>query len=293
MFVSQELRYPRAAIQSADPTQAVEALAERIRLDAGMHFVFADPGFDRQELTRALEASFGQCVVGCTSAGEIGPEGYTSGSLVGFAIPDIDVQFSVHVLDGLSQSLSAKVQQLVDRVRSILNDAAATAPDKSAFGILLIDGLSMLEEQVVGQLQGGLRGLPLVGGSAGDGLRFEECTVFAEGRGMRDAAVLCVGLTERPFEVFKSQHFVPTPQKLVVTRADVDKRIVHTIDGRPCCAGVCADPRHSGVRAALPGLLQAPAHATHRRSRTTSARSSRRTTTAASASSAPSTRGWS
>lgn len=39
--------------------------------------------------------------------------------------------------------------------------------------------------------------------------------------------------TSLPFKIFKAQHFVPTAERLVVTLADAERRIVYEINGLP------------------------------------------------------------
>ncbi len=59
-------------------------------------------------------------------------------------------------------------------------------------------------------------------------------TVVVHGREVRtSAAVLTLVHTLRPFLVFKTQHFVPGAEKLVVTAADAGTRTVHEINGEP------------------------------------------------------------
>src|SRR5665811_2066334 len=48
-----------------------------------------------------------------------------------------------------------------------------------------------------------------------------------------DSAVLALVTTQVPFRIFKTQHFVPTDQRVVVTAADSEHRIVNEIDGWP------------------------------------------------------------
>jgi hypothetical protein len=99
--------------------------------------------------------------------------------------------------------------------------------------LLLIDGLSMREEPVTRALQSALGGLPLIGGSAGDGVNFNRTHVYFEGRFHSDSAILILVTTPLPFKLFKTQHFVETEERLVVTDADPDLRIVKEINGLP------------------------------------------------------------
>ena len=55
-----------------------------------------------------------------------------------------------------------------------------------------------------------LDGIPIVGGSAGDDLRFRDAVLLHGGRIHRNAAVLVVVETDFAVEIFKSDNFEPT-----------------------------------------------------------------------------------
>ena len=101
------------------------------------------------------------------------------------------------------------------------------------FGLLLIDGLSILEEQVIALLHNQFEGISIIGGSAGDDLQFQATKVFSDGQFISDAALFTLFETTLPFHVFKTQHFQPTDKKLVITDADPVNRMVTEINGEP------------------------------------------------------------
>jgi hypothetical protein len=57
--------------------------------------------------------------------------------------------------------------------------------------------------------------------------------VYYDGAFHPDSAVVALVTTNLPFRVFKTQHFVLTERRVVVTEADAARRIVFEIDGRP------------------------------------------------------------
>ena len=124
-------------------------------------------------------------------------------------------------------------------------DLAALRPGFEAtgrFGVLLVDGLCRREEAVVTALQMALDEIPIVGGSAGDGLRFERTFVIHDGKAHTDAAVLALAATDLPFRTFRADHYEPTAIKMVVTEADIEKRIVKELNAEPAAkeyARVC------------------------------------------------------
>jgi hypothetical protein len=93
--------------------------------------------------------------------------------------------------------------------------------------------LSGREEAVARTLQEALGKIPLVGGSAGDGLNFGKTCVYVDGKFCTDCAALTLITTPLPFTVFKTQHFEPTDQRLVITEADTARRVAKEIDGLP------------------------------------------------------------
>jgi hypothetical protein len=106
----------------------------------------------------------------------------------------------------------------------------------NTFALLLIDGLSMHEELVAAALQGVLGEIPLVGGSAGDGLQFAHTHVYANGAFHENSAVLVLVSTPLAFTPFQTQHFTPVGRRVVVTAADAERRIVQELDGSPAAA---------------------------------------------------------
>ena len=75
---------------SAKPVSAAAAaeLRELIGGDeAGLAFVFASNHYDRDALADALRREFGAvAMIGCTTAGEIGPQGYADGGISGLTL---------------------------------------------------------------------------------------------------------------------------------------------------------------------------------------------------------------
>jgi hypothetical protein len=190
--------------------------------------------YDLDVLGAEMRRLFGGVqVVGCTTAGEIGPRGYGERGIAGASFSaDVCVAASGRV-DGLQRFESSEGQSFCRRLWRELEGKAPQANPRNSFALLLIDGLSMREEPVSCAVQNALGEVPLVGGSAGDGMNFGRTYVFADGSFQSDSAALAVLTTPLPFKVFKTQHFVPTDRRLVTTEADTARRIVKEIDGLP------------------------------------------------------------
>lgn len=127
----------------------------------------------------------------------------------------------------------------------------------SVFALCLIDGLSYAEEAVASAIHWGLDDIPMIGGSAGDDLKFETTTLISNGEVASDSAIVILISTDIPFHVFKTENFLPTDDKLVVTSSNPDRRIVHEFN-----AGVAAEEFALAVGIS-PGALTPLSFASH------------------------------
>lgn len=234
MTNSTELSILKGASRSTDEAEAARELAKAIKQpDTSLIIFYCAAAYDLDKLAAAIKAEFGDAhVIGCTTAGEISPLGYLDGSLAGVSIAGKGFQAVSSAVE-LAPFQMAEGQQLVDRMIVDLGSKGRPASAGNTFGFLLIDGLSMQEEIVVSCLHQRLRGIQLIGGSAGDGTNFGSTHIYFEGRFRRNVALLTLAQTDHPFHVFRTQHFVESDCKMVVTGADPANRVVREINGEP------------------------------------------------------------
>ena len=219
---------------AADSRHAVQEFHAAVALpDMALVLFFCSSEYDLDALTDEMNRLFtGIQVVGCTTAGEIGPAGYRKHSLSGASFAAADFTATSGHIGELQKFEMIKGQALAQNLLQRLESSAPSKPS-NCFALLLIDGLSVREEQVTRSFQSSLDQIELIGGSAGDDLKFKKTRVFAEGRFHDDSAILTLVSTTLPFRGFKTQHFVPTDKRMVVTAADPAHRIVTEIDGMP------------------------------------------------------------
>ncbi len=225
------------------PEQAVRELARTMAVPGlDLVLLFFSPRYATEAFARAAAAAFAPArVAGCTTSGEFGPLGYREDSVaaMGFLAPAFGA--TLQLLPDLDRFQAARLAPLA---RGLFPRAA---PAHRAL-ITLFDGFSGKEEVVVGALHGLAADVPLCGGSASDGGRLEQSLLLHEGELHRNAA-LVVGLaSEAPLHVFKTEHFRPTDQRLVVTAADSSRRLVRELNGLPAAAEYArltgTDPAH-------------------------------------------------
>lgn len=225
-----------AATRIDDPELAAQQLFRELDPPslAGL-VLFASSRYDLAALARAIGArSDGITVVGCTSSGEITPDGFAEGTITAVGFPASDFTLQAIRFEDLDNFDPAEAQR---RVRSLVAEAAEASqdfgPTPHRAALFLVDGLSHREEMLTITVQDALGEIPLIGGSSGDGLAFRETFVFHEGHFHRDSALVAILSTWRPMRVFRSQYYAPGSVKMVITGADPANRIVTEINAEP------------------------------------------------------------
>jgi len=223
---------------SADARAAVRELHETIaQPDAALVIFFCSDEYDLEAVAAEMSERFaGVAVVGCTTAGEIGPAGCRDHSIAGVSLATSVCTAVTGSLERLDQFTAAEGRALARELLGRLDESSPAAAQHGRFAFMLVDGASVREEHVAYALQEGLGEVSLIGGSAGNGLRFGSTYVYVDGRFLPGAATLVVADTPLPIMPFKTQHFVPTDERLVVTEADPARRTVTEINGLPAAA---------------------------------------------------------
>lgn len=221
-----------AQVAATDP-DAVARLAAG--LGAGPFaavFLFISPVADLAALARDLPGAFGDApVTGCTTAGEISAGGYVEGQIVAVALPSARFLAQTLLIPDLGHIAGQDIVGALIRKRATL--ARARPGWDHEFAFLLVDGLSVREDELAAAVAAGLGPVPLFGGSAGDGARFGRTFVLHEGRFLGNAAVVTLLRTSCRVRVFNLDHLVPTERRMVVTGADPKRRVVHHINAEP------------------------------------------------------------
>ncbi len=219
-----------AAPSPAQAAAELQAAIDQPDMACVLFFCSADQDFAAvaAEMTQRFPETL---MVGCSTAGEIGPSGYAGGSVAALSLPAAHFTAVAAPIAPLSGFDLPHGHALVSELVARLERAAPRPVAGHTFALLLIDGMSGREEWVVSSLALGLGDIPLFGGSAGDQLRFGRTHVCLDGAVQTDAAVLLLVNTGCPFAVFRTQHFVNTDKKMVVTGADPTARVVTEING--------------------------------------------------------------
>ncbi|MFD1983027.1 FIST N-terminal domain-containing protein [Mesorhizobium newzealandense] len=220
-----------SALTTDEPDMDAFATAialEAAAIDAGFALLFFSQSLvEADALSRALMTHAPALHhAGCSTAGEITPQGLEDGHVLAMLLPSAAFTAVSVMVDNLSSSGMDRITSEVEALRRSLRGPLGYDRTKGTFALCFIDGLSYAEEAVSSAIHWGLDDIPLLGGSAGDDLKFETTRLIWNGKVTSDSAIIVLVATEIPFHVFKTDNFVPTDEKLVVTASDPDHRIV-------------------------------------------------------------------
>lgn len=222
--------YVRKIRVDATAVDADREIALSIGDDLAAVFAFVSPRAPFHRFASALDRRFSGATVACTTAGEI-DQGYVDDGIVALGLPRAHFAVSTVVIPDLDHFDRPKLISNIIGTRQALEVQNPNFAHEFAF--LVVDGTSEREDILAEVIAHGIGNVPLFGGSAGDGTRFHRSLIATSGRTMERAAVLTLVRTECPVQVFSFDHLEPGEQRMVVTKADPDRRVVMEINASP------------------------------------------------------------
>ena len=225
----QRLKVRQAHTTNPDVEHAIAELSAGLDTrGASANLLFCSPKYDLEHLGRKIASTFSGTVIACTTAGQLGQNGFQKGGISAVSLSSPELRVSPYLIAPLTECQAQASQAAFGAMSGMLERGS-----ERAFGLVLVDGMSRAEERLAASLYQSLGAIPLIGGSAGDELAFQRTYVYHEGRFLRDAALFALFETTLPFATFKVQHVTPGRHKLVVTMADPEQRVVQEFNGEP------------------------------------------------------------
>lgn len=253
----------RAWSAARNPARVIEELHAGIcGCDPALITVFVSSNLPYEDIVAPLSEAFpGVPLVGCTTAGSLTCESYEADGSIAIAFDRAAFGFETCLLTNLRDFSMAQGGEAIEAAYFRL--LRKLEPEReNFFAMLLVDGLSRREEEIAASTYAALDEVPIFGASAGDNLNFDTTQIFFNGDVLEDSALVVIGASSRQMEVFKFEHFRPTEQKIVVTAADPERRIVWSLDAEPAAEeyarliGVAPEELTPEVFAANPMLVR-------------------------------------
>lgn len=223
---------PRVLSVSGDQGQISNAIMHDIgEVPLALLLLFCPDGAMVGALSAELHHRLGAscCVLACSSAGGFAFGGYDDRHVIAIGFPASGFTAKTVWLSNLRQHMALDWMLALRE----LNEQITPGPGLQRFGLLLIDGMSGREELVTATIEATLPDLLVLGGSAGDGLRFKQTELALNGEKRPESALFCMISTRFAIEEVIFDHFVPVGGPMVVTEADPDQRVIHEINAEP------------------------------------------------------------
>ncbi len=193
---------------------------------------FASSRYVPEELAREFARRVEAPMAGCTTAGEIGPRGYTTGGVVAVGFGGDRLRAHVFAVENVRE-IDLAVFDRWRREFDVVREDSGSPLESHGLGIVLADGLCGCEEHLIAALYDRFRPMHLVGASAGDDVQYRRTMVFSGGRALSSGLVfVAIETGGVPFRTFRLQDLQPVSEPLVVTKARVDRRHIVELEGR-------------------------------------------------------------
>jgi len=241
-----------------DPYRVVEEALDGLERDPNLGFVFFSPDHvdDIEDAVSGLPD--GCRTVGCSTAGELTPEGYTSGSVVVALLSSPYLSVETHSVrferEETDHARELGRRLMVDAMASLrkpgpcvdltfnamLRSIVSGKPVKTLpyFAIELVEGLAPAIDYYMDGINDVVRKykfLEVFGGAAGDDLRLERTYVMKDGELQPEwSAVVAFGITSLKIGGYLDHGFdVVEEDVLFVTEAVPEERRIVSFDGEP------------------------------------------------------------
>ena len=116
---NERLRVRSGYSRAKEEAVAVQEFAGMVDADAVVVVFFASSEYDLERLGAAMKERFQAPVIGCTTAGEITPEGYSQGGITGFSLASDELEVYPYLIPSLhdfnSQKIEATIQSIQER----------------------------------------------------------------------------------------------------------------------------------------------------------------------------------
>jgi hypothetical protein len=189
--------------------------------------VFASEALDLPSLLKGItERSGGRPLIGCSTAGEIAPDGPDDASVVVTALGGPGFEVVATVARGASQNLREAGADVAGSLRRLEGN------HEHRVLILLTDGLAGDQQEIVRGAYGVAgAAVPLVGGCAGDDLRMRSTHQFFGTEVLQDAVVGAALASQAPIGIGVRHGWRRMGDAMLITDAE-DNRVL-TIDDQP------------------------------------------------------------
>lgn len=222
-----------------DPIAAAEDLVRQLQGGATPKLVtlFASRDRDQLALNRALRERLpaGTRLVGATTGGELDNQGIYQGSVVLGALSG-DFEVGLGLGTGLSVDAVGAGGAAIKRAAQELGVRQQDIDARKYVGLVIDDGFRYKKEELLLGILEKNPTLILVGGGASDH-EYDPAKASAllhvDGEVATDCVLVALFKTNAPWAALRSHWYVPTGERVVITKVDESAQRALEIDGKP------------------------------------------------------------
>ena len=194
---------------------------------------FASIHYNFEELSKLIKDEFPRAeVVGASTAGEISKNGFTKNSIVLTTMIDESTK-----VKGVCVPGGGKFPYIhKDEITAAMRDCGITpgGTHSDSFALSFINGLCNSEECLLSLIYALIddEKFNIIGGTAGDDLKFGTTYVSLNGHIVTDGGVFIFVKTRKAFTIMKENIFKPTGNIVKITDASTRNRTIRSINGK-------------------------------------------------------------
>jgi hypothetical protein len=233
-----QVKMTTARTAEQEPGAAAEDLMKQLGgTTPKLVMMFASRSRDQAALNRAVRERLpkGCRLVGATTAGEVDNTGFHGGTVVlGALHGDFDVGL------GLGTNLATDaVSAGATAIRKACEDIGVRQADldpRKHVGLVIDDGFRYKKEELLLGILEKNQTLVLVGGGASDDKFFmpnASAQLHVDGEVATDAVLVALFRTNAPFAALRSHWYIPTGERMTITKVDETHSRALEIDGKP------------------------------------------------------------
>lgn len=227
----------RSAItENKEVDAAFRELTTKLHQDPALVLFFASTSYPFEQVTQLFHEQFPNAeVVGVTTTGEIGPHGFSEFSLVAQSYSQSFGKVKAFLMKDIEKYPIFDRQRLIEAASSIGIQTEAKNVEQQGLAYVFPVGLKAGEEKMLSVINSVFKydGFPIFGGTAGDDAKFEVTKVSVNGEVSIAGGATVFMKPAVDFHIYKENIFESTGQKVKITKADAEKRIVYEINDRP------------------------------------------------------------
>lgn len=222
--------------KSKQPEKAVEELTNCLHKEPRLLLYFASAAYDFKQLSQLFSQQYPNAqIVGVTTTGEIGPQGFSEFSISAQSYAEEFGKVEAVLMTDIVKYPIFDRQKLVHAAKKVGIQVNAKAVEKEGLAFVFPVGLQAGEEKMLSVVNSIFTedGFPIFGGTAGDDAKFEKTYVSVNGETSSIGGAVIFIKPNVDFYIYKENTFKSTGKKVKITKANAENRIVYEMDGRP------------------------------------------------------------